>query len=462
MIDDGLLEAYKILSVEKARESFWAFRKLLHPDLKLGWFQREVSGELQTFYEDLKLGLRPQLVIEAPPQHGKSTIINDFLIWMIGKDSEGGKSDLKVIYAAFSDSLSTRANRRIQRYINTEGFMEVFPKFKATTPITQNHIGFGDDGYFMNTTTGGAINGMSMSVGVIDDPVKGRAESNSATIREKTWEWFTSDFKTRFSNDGAFLCILTRWHIDDIIGRLIDIDPSLKVLRYPAIAEHDEQFRLQGEALFPEHKSLEFLNGQKSLMTSAGWNSLYQQNPTIAEGNFFKPDMIPVVDALPSGLRFVRAWDLAATANGGDYTAGVKIGYDDKARVAYIADVVRGQWGPDEVEKVLLNTSTADGKFCKVRLPQDPGQAGKAQIRSLVKLLSGFSVITDTISGDKETRASPVAAQCNVGNIYILRSAWNRAYIEELRHFPNGVNDDQVDASSDAYNHFVKKTGLLF
>lgn len=429
----------------------------MHKRLKVGWWQREVSEKLQQFHADYKAGLRPQLIITAPPQHGKSTIINDFLLWSIGKDSELSDSELKIIYASFSDALGVRANRRIQRYIATKRYQDIFPKF-APTHKTLDLILYGEDGYFRNTTIGGAITGESMTWGVIDDYTKGRAESNSATIRDKVWEWFTSDFSTRFSDDGAFLCICTRWHVDDLIGRLVEMKPSTKVLKYHALAEHDEPNRKQGEPLFPEHKSVEFLSDIKSVMSAAAWNSLYQQNPTIAEGNFFKPDFIGVVQSMPDvpRIQYVRAWDLAATANGGDYTVGVKLAYDSSTRTAYIVDVVRGQYAPEDVERVILTTANNDGRQCKIRIPQDPGQAGKAQARNFVRLLQGFSVISETVSGDKETRAGAIAAQANIGNVVMINSSWNRAFIEELRLFPNGVNDDQVDALSDAYNNFVR------
>jgi len=448
-------------SLRLARADFWRFRLLMHKRLKVGWWQREVSEKLQQFHADYKAGLRPQLIITAPPQHGKSTIINDFLLWSIGKDSELSDSELKIIYASFSDALGVRANRRIQRYIATKRYQDIFPKF-APTHKTLDLILYGEDGYFRNTTIGGAITGESMTWGVIDDYTKGRAESNSATIRDKVWEWFTSDFSTRFSDDGAFLCICTRWHVDDLIGRLVEMKPSTKVLKYHALAEHDEPNRKQGEPLFPEHKSVEFLNDIKSVMSAAAWNSLYQQNPTIAEGNFFKPDFINTVDALPSGLQVVRAWDFAGTANGGDYTVGLKFGYDKHNREGYIIDIVRGQYAPEDVERVLLATAQADGRAVKILLPQDPAQAGKYQAKNFIKLLSGYSVTAERVTGDKETRASSVAAQANIGNIKASRGAWNRLFIEELRLFPNGVNDDQVDALSDSFNNFVNKKSGSF
>jgi predicted phage terminase large subunit-like protein len=169
-----------------------------------------------------------------------------------------------------------------------------------------------------------------------------------------------------------------------------------------------------------------------------------------------------VIDAIPSGLMFVRAWDFAATKNAGDYTVGVKLGYDRKNEFKVIVDVVRGQYAPEQVKQLLKATAEKDGKNCKILIPQDPGQAGKSQIQHLVALLQGFSVKAVLPSGSKEVRADPVASQINVGNIGMIRASWNWALIEELRNFPYGKNDDQVDALSDAYNNTLhKKRGLM-
>jgi predicted phage terminase large subunit-like protein len=428
----------------------------MHKRLKVGWWQKDACDHLMQWYFEYKQGLRPKLLIQAPPQFGKSTIVSDFMLWIIGKDSETDTQDIKIIYASFSDRLSVRANKYIQRFANTQRYQDVFPKYNQVS-ANQEAVHFGQDGYFRNTTCGGAVTGESLNIGCLDDVLKGREEANSATIRDKKWEWLTNDFFTRFSDDGALIGIMTRWHVDDPFGRLIEADLNVKVVTYKAIATTDEPHRKQGESLFPEHKSIEFLNGVKKIMSAANWEALYQQNPTIAEGNFFKPDFINIIDVLPNvpRLQYVRAWDLAATANGGDYTVGVKLAYDSSTHIAYVVDIVRGQYSPEDVEKIILTTAQNDGRAVKIRLPQDPGQAGKSQARNFVRLLQGFTVIAEPVTGDKEVRAGGVAAQANIGNLCMLRSAWNRAFTDELRLFPNGVNDDQVDALSDSYNHFV-------
>ncbi|MDR2881336.1 MAG: terminase family protein, partial [Azoarcus sp.] len=348
------VDLLELLAAEQARRSFWAFRQYINPRLKKGWWQREIAHELQRFYDDLKAGTRPKLVIQAPPQHGKSTIIIDFIAWLSGHDP-----DCRTIYTSFSERLGVRANLRLQRTFTSRKYGAVFPgtrineqnvvTISSQTLRNREILEFvGREGYFRNTTVRGSITGESLDLGVIDDPIKGREEAQSETIRDKTWDWLLDDFFTRFSEHAGLLSILTRWHIDDPIGRLIEHMPDVRVVSYPAIAEEDEQYRKKGEALFPEHKSLEFLLERKGVMYPPFWAALYQQNPIVAEGELFKPDAIQVIDVLPAGegIKWYRAWDLGSTTTG-DWTAGAKLGRLKDGRYLS-ADMVRGRWGPHE------------------------------------------------------------------------------------------------------------------
>jgi hypothetical protein len=114
-------------------------------------------------------------------------------------------------------------------------------------------------------------------------------------VRDSTWQWLTDDFFARFAEHAGMLMIMTRWHLDDTTGRWLERFPKTRILAYPAVAVEDERWRKKGEALFPEHKSLEFLNLRKNLMTSAGWESVYQQNPIIVGGGLFPVDKIKIV-----------------------------------------------------------------------------------------------------------------------------------------------------------------------
>jgi predicted phage terminase large subunit-like protein len=178
----------------------------------------------------------------------------------------------------------------------------------------------------------------------------------------------------------------------------------------------------------------------------------YMQDPRPDGGGAFKTAMFDVLDAAPSGaVRWVRAWDLAGS-NDGDYTAGVKMARLPDGRIL-VADVVRMRGLAHEVRAAMLATATRDGGAVKISLPQDPGQAGKDQAASLTRMLAGYSVTTRIPSGDKQTRAEPLAAQVNVGNVSLVRGAWNAAFLEEMESFPVGDHDDQVDASADAFGH---------
>jgi predicted phage terminase large subunit-like protein len=444
----------------KCRADFLAYRKTINPKIKWGWWQEEIAVKLQEFYDDLIAGKRPKLVIQAPPQHGKSVQIIDFISWVAGKHPE-----LRTIYTSFSERLGIRANLRLQRLYDSVVYQEIFPRTRINKSGPMGPSGqylrnreileyVDSEGFFRNTTVRGSITGESLDLGVIDDPIRGRSDANSETIRDAAWDWFTDDFFTRFSEEAGLLAILTRWHIDDPIGRLIERYPDVKVLSYAAIAEVDEPHRKKGEALFPEHKSIEFLREREKIMDSGNWLALYQQRPTAAEGELFKPDQIQVIDALPYGhIQWVRGWDLASTTDG-DFTAGGKLGRLPDGRFV-IGGMVRLRVGPDERDAAMVNTASQDGVSTKISIPQDPGQAGKTQVLYLTRELVGYPVTTSPESGDKVTRAEPFAAQVNVGNVVMLRGSWNNALIDEMRMFPNGSFDDQIDSLSRAFSHLI-------
>jgi len=237
-------------------------------------------------------------------------------------------------------------------------------------------------------------------------------------------------FGTHYAGpDGAFAksfaFVLARLQ-DNIIGRALDPGYEANVRLLPPV----EQERLLG--------------GDK------GGN--WKIRP--AAGLVFNRAWFEIVDAVPVGARRVRGWDFAATAGDGDWTAGVRMG--EAAGTYYVEDVVRGQWDPGTRDGVLAGTTAQDGSDVTVRMPQDPGAAGVAQVATHVKLLAGYSVVHKPISGDKATRAGGFAAQAKAGNVKLLRGAWNEAFLRELHAFPTkGVPDDQVDASADAFNELA-------
>jgi predicted phage terminase large subunit-like protein len=186
-----------------------------------------------------------------------------------------------------------------------------------------------------------------------------------------------------------------------------------------------------------------------------------------AAGLLFRRGWCQVVDTAPAGLRLVRGWDLAGTPktehNDPDWTVGVKIGCTPDGRYI-VLDHVRLRDTPGEIERLIVNTASADGARVEIALPQDPGQAGKAQALALVRALQGFTVRATIESGDKQTRFGPFSSQAQAGNVSVLRGLWNEAWFCALEAFPEGRHDDDADATSRAYNAFLQSLnsqGLL-
>jgi predicted phage terminase large subunit-like protein len=208
-----------------------------------------------------------------------------------------------------------------------------------------------------------------------------------------------------------------------------------------------------GESLWPAKWSVEELRRMEAANPYV-FSGQYQQRPSPKDGGLFKPDQLKPIDALPAEkIEWVRGWDLASTTTG-DYTAGVKLGRLADGRLI-IGDVVRLRVGPDERDLSILNACKRDGYECKPCIPQNPGQAGVTQIKYLTRQLVGYSVKSSPESGHKVVRAEPLAAQINVGNVLMLKAPWNDALMSEMRMFPNGAKDDQIDALSRGFGELI-------
>ena len=320
---------------------------------------------------------------------------------------------------------------------------------------------------YLAVGAGGAVTGFRADLVIIDDPVRGRADADSETIRNTIWDAYLANIYTRRRPGARIVVIQTRWHEDDLSGRILENDKDWRIIKLPAFATDvdDPLGRSIGEPLWADDAygyaaDLEFVH---DLFAKQGatrdWQSLYQQAPRPTEGALFKIANIQILNVMPNlrGAAIGSGWDFAATKQIGtrdpDYTSRVKL-----ARLAsgqyVVLDAWRDRGGPDEVDNWLLNISTQDRMdtpSVKISLPQDPGQAGKSQILAFTRLLSGFTVESSPETGDKATRAAPVISQCNGGNLAIVKGPWNRAFLDELAAFPSGTKDDQVDALSRAF-----------
>src|SRR5262245_28471737 len=459
----GYVEGKAVQAAAEARESFWAFRKSLRYGTMLsGWWVELVAVELQQFYQDFVAGRRPRLALMAPPQHGKSLTSLDFIAWVSGKNP-----DIKTIFASYSAELGERTNRDLQRIFQSERYKRIFPLTRiggigTGWQCNNELIEFvGRRGSFRNTTVEGQITGMELHLGVIDDPVKGSAEARSRVIRDRTWNWFVDDFCTRFAANGALLVIMTRWHVDDLLGRFIERIPGVRVLRFPAICERDDNYRRAGEALFSELKPLDFLLEQRKLLTEASWQALYQQHPIVVGGGIFPIDklaVLPIWDR--QGIkRSVRYWDKAGTVSeNAAFTTGVLMHLMQDGRFV-IGHVARGRWSALEREQHIKSWAQQDRSTIKgsyqIGVEQEPGSGGKESAENTIRNLRGFKVFADRVTGSKEARAEPFAAQVQGGNVFLVAGSWHHALLDEMESFPSGKYRDQIDACSGAFNRLV-------
>ncbi len=312
-------------------------------------------------------------------------------------------------------------------------------------------------GEYFGIGVNGAVTGRRADLALIDDPVRSFADAESFSARERLWDWFRSELVTRMKPRGRMVLVMTRWHCDDLAGRLID-HGDWEVLRLPALAEAEDALgREPGEALWPEWESAEALAAKRALLGDRHFSAIFQQTPVRDSGQLFDAARLRVVDTVPPGDA-VRAWDLAGTESGAgdpDWTVALKL-VRDGSGAWFIDDVIRFRGVAGEVASRMKAVASDDGVGVTVGLPQDPGQAGKSQIMFLTQILAGFRVVATPETGSKSVRAMGIAAQISAGTVSMRRAAWNAAFLDELSSFPHGRKDDQVDALSRAFSMMLE------
>lgn len=412
----------------------WSYLKFVQ-----GYLDRVTSGEIN------------RLMLFVPPRHGKSEMTTiRYPVWRLERNPE-----LRVIVAAYNATLASRFSRK-SRKIARERLKLSDERSAADDWETLSGGGLRAVG------VGGGVTGSGAHLIIIDDPVKSREEANSVTYRDRVWDWYTEDLYSRLEPGGSIILIMTRWHEDDLAGRIMASDDagSWSVISLPALAgENDPLGRKPGDALCPERYDVPALERIRRVM-GIGFHALYQQTPMPAEGDFFKRSDFRVVPVAPASGRawWVRYWDKAATAGGGDYTAGVLMALTRDTNEVFVCDVVRGQWDTKDRYEVMKQTAERDSlalgeNVVEIWIEQEGGSAGKDAARADIAQLFGYNAHVELLTGkgNKALRAMPFQAQSAVGNVHLVRGAWNPAYLDEMTTFPVGAHDDQVDASSGAF-----------
>lgn len=464
MSGTNIKESDKVAARRYAQEDLFEFCRWMFLQRKgYKWLRADHHQAICDTLMRVFRGECKRLIINIPPRYSKTEIaVINFMSWALGK-----VPDAEFIHTSYSSRLASNNAWQAREMVVHEEYRRIFPdtvlrqdstakdEWRTTAGGCVYAVGAG--GTITGYGAGKHREGFSGAI-VIDDPHKAD-EARSDVMRQNVIDWFQTTLESRCNSpDTPIILIMQRLHEKDLAGWLLGRKPGDPPCEggNGEVWEHLclEALRSDGTALWPEKHTAAKLQIMQRVApyTFAGQ---YQQRPSPAEGHIFKPAMIEVVDAIPAGCRFIRAWDFAATrekqGTDPDWTVGGKLGQLQDGRLV-IVDIDRFRGAPHEVEAALKNDAKRDGTNCRVRIPQDPGQAGKAQVAYMVKQLSGFTVVAETVSGDKVKRAEPFASQVNVGNVMMLRAGWNDALVEEMRMFPNGSHDDQIDALSDAFS----------
>lgn len=425
---------------------------------------RYVSGahlaELDAVLQRVSDGELRRVIVTMPPRHGKSERVSKtFPAWHLGRHPHD-----EIIVSSYSVDLS-RGFSRLARQAVVDS-KDVFDGVE----LDPNNAGaeswgiLGTRGGLHAAGVGGPITGKGARIAIIDDPLKNAEEANSQTMRDKVWEWYQSTLYTRLTPDGAIIVVMTRWHEDDLVGRLLakeaaeikdgsHVGERWTVIDYPAIAEPGDRLgRAVGEALWPQRGFDEaWAKVTKSNVGSYVWNALYQQRPSAAEGAMLKREWWKYYDFDPKLKQWdemAQSWDCTfKDSDGSDYVVGQVWGRIGANK--YLLDQWRARADINATMQAIINMTA---KWPKARAKYIEDKANGPAIIQLLKARIG-GIIAVNPEGGKIARVSAVAPEIEAGNVYLPEGKpWVQDFVEEAAAFPRGANDDQVDAMSQAIN----------
>ena len=439
---------------EKARRSLAAFSNLVFPDYVIANHQHLLIEKL----EAVERGDIRNLMVFMPPGSAKSTYVSVlFPAWYLGRNPT--KS---VIAASYGQRLSARFGKKCRGIVGGPAFRSVFGHGLASDATAKDEWETERGGEFSATSVDGAVTGRRGDALLVDDPVKGRKEADSKIIRDVAWEWWVSDFRPRMKPHGAKVIVETRWHEDDIPGRILPADyhgetgvfisrdgEEWHVISIRAEAEADDILgRAPGEFLWPEWFPAGMLAQEKISQRSRNWAALYQQRPAPEEGDYFKREWLRWYDTAPplNTLVMYGASDYAVTADGGDWTVHGVIGVDPDDNI-FVLDWWRGQTDSDVWIEQWLNLARA---WRPREWGEESGQIAKSIGPFIEKRIRESHIYCYRqqypSAADKATRAQTFRARMAMGKVLFPRNAtWVDTLVNEMLVFPAGTNDDQVD-----------------
>lgn len=453
-----------------APTDFSCFLGYMNTNYRLEWFHRVVAQHCQMLFE----GKIKNLMVFMPPQHGKSEIISRmFPAWALGRNPE-----LKIAGCSYSIDLASQFSRSIQRCIDSPEYQSIFPEtYLNGSNVRTDTKGYlrnvdifetvGHRGFYKAVGVGGGLTGTPVDIAIIDDPVKDAIEAQSPTYRERVWDWYNTVLTTRLHNDSRQLFIMTRWHEDDLAGRLLKAEPGAwHVITIPAICEVENDNGLStrqiGDALWPWKHSLKKLLTQKQ-RAPREFNALYQQRPTVEGGNIVKRDWFRIISETdfrslryrePVHFYLDTAYNKKKKGQDNDPSgilAACRIGTN-----IYLMDAMSVYKEMPDLLRFIPEYMNAHCGNSESILHIEPKANGISVVQMLKETTTLNVKPTPTPVDDKEVRFRVVSPRIECGRVYIVQGSWNEDFLNQVCSFPAAPHDEFVDILGYAINDLME------
>lgn len=442
--------AQELLNRRQARSHLVNFAQYTMPSYEAAEHLKILASKL----EAVERGEITRLMVFIPPRHGKSELCSiRFPAWYLGRNPQR-----QIIGCSYSEGLAYTFSYAIRETIASPRYQKLWPIQLDTAGAVRWQLANKSNlrASYIAAGVGGGITGEGADVLIIDDPVKNAEEAESEIYREKVWQWYKTTARTRLQPDGAIILIMTRWHKADLAGKLIELAETDKeadqweVVNLPALADN--------KALWPEKYPIAVLNNIRASIGSRQFTSLYQGDPTIAEGNIFKREWWQFYKERPNFKIKIHSWDTAfkdKTQN--DYSVCTSWGQTQSGY--YLLDCWRQKVEFPELKRALITLYNRDR-------PSAVYVEDKASGQSLIQELkreTNIPLLAVKTDLDKVLRANSVTPLIEAGKVYLPEAAnWLHDYIEELSSFPTAEHDDQVDSTTQALRQMANPTPYGF
>ena len=418
-----------------------------NPQYKPAWIHEEIAKQL----ERVDSGEIKRLMLFVPPRYGKSELGSiNFPAWYLGR-----RPEKEIIVASYSAELAQDFGYKTRNLVNNQEYKEIFNTKLRDDSQSKAKWLTQEGGGYTSVGVGGAITGRGADILLIDDPFKNREEAESQLIRDKVWNWYTSTAYTRLEKDGKIILIMTRWHKDDLAGRLLQAEKDggekWEVIEFSAIAERDEEYRKLGEPLWPEKYDLDALKTIQKTIGIYDWSALYQQHPIATENQEFKPHYFREREQAEVDRQNTRRFLTIDTAiskqASSDYTGFC----DNSVDNANFWNLKAWRAKVDPLELIdLLFTLHNNRRYEKIGIEKtiylqtlkpflDEEQRKRGKFLPIVELYHKYQ--------QKELRIRGLLPRYESGSIYHIKGEC-RDLESELLNFPQAVNDDVSDATA--------------